>query len=118
MGTVFNPEYNVDLTNIKISDAGDIDPDCDLEKAHELLKDKVAEIIKNGGIPFVIGGGNDQSYPNASGMFESTEGSIGVVNIDAHLDVRPLKEGKVHSGSPFRLLLEDGMPSVFVIFLY
>lgn len=34
--------------------------------------------------------------------------SVGVVNIDAHLDVRPLKDGKVHSGSPFRLLLEDG----------
>lgn len=31
-----------------------------------------------------------------------------MVNIDAHLDVRPLKEGKTHSGSPFRQLLEDG----------
>ena len=30
------------------------------------------------------------------------------MNIDAHLDVRPLKDGKVHSGSSFRLLLEDG----------
>jgi formiminoglutamase len=34
--------------------------------------------------------------------------TIAVINIDAHLDVRPLKEGKVHSGSPFRLLNEDG----------
>lgn len=32
---------------------------------------------------------------------------IGVINIDAHLDVRPLKNGQVHSGSPFRLLLQD-----------
>ena len=32
--------------------------------------------------------------------------NVGIINIDAHLDVRPLKEGKVHSGSPFRLLLE------------
>lgn len=31
----------------------------------------------------------------------------GVVNIDSHLDVRPLKEGRAHSGSPFRLMLED-----------
>jgi formiminoglutamase len=29
------------------------------------------------------------------------------VNIDAHLDVRPLKEGKTHSGSPFRQMLDD-----------
>lgn len=33
--------------------------------------------------------------------------TISVVNIDAHLDVRPLKDEKAHSGSPFRLLLED-----------
>jgi len=32
---------------------------------------------------------------------------MGVINIDAHLDVRPLKNNQVHSGSPFRLLLED-----------
>jgi hypothetical protein len=30
-----------------------------------------------------------------------------VVNIDAHLDVRPLKDGRAHSGSPFRLMLQD-----------
>lgn len=30
-----------------------------------------------------------------------------VINIDAHLDVRPLKNNQVHSGSPFRQLLED-----------
>jgi formiminoglutamase len=33
---------------------------------------------------------------------------MAAINIDAHFDVRPLKEGKVHSGSPFRLLIEDG----------
>lgn len=31
---------------------------------------------------------------------------VGVINIDAHLDVRPQKHGKEHSGSPFRRLLE------------
>ena len=33
---------------------------------------------------------------------------VGVINIDAHFDVRPLLDGKEpHSGSPFRQLLED-----------
>jgi formiminoglutamase len=32
---------------------------------------------------------------------------VGVVNVDAHLDVRPRVDGLAHSGSPFRLLLED-----------
>lgn len=34
---------------------------------------------------------------------------VGIVNIDAHLDVRPLKENRTHSGSPFRQLLEEGL---------
>ena len=32
---------------------------------------------------------------------------LGVINLDAHLDVRPQKAGLEHSGSPFRQLLED-----------
>lgn len=82
-------------------------------------------------IPFVVGGGNDESYPNASGLLNFVtkktlgfhlkniiililinyifERSMGVINIDAHLDVRPLKNNQVHSGSPFRLLLEDSI---------
>jgi formiminoglutamase len=31
---------------------------------------------------------------------------VGVVNIDAHLDVRPLLDGRGHSGSPFRQMME------------
>lgn len=30
---------------------------------------------------------------------------IAVINLDAHFDVRPLKDGKAHSGSPFRQML-------------
>ena len=82
--------------------------DVELEVAHELLTEKIAQVIKAGAIPFVIGGGNDQSYPNALGLLKNVDdGKCTVINIDAHLDVRPKKKDKVHSGSPFRLLLED-----------
>ncbi len=55
-----------------------------------------------------IGGSNDQSYPNVAALMQSyPDKKIGVVNIDSHFDVRPLKEGKAHSGSPFRQMLED-----------
>jgi len=30
---------------------------------------------------------------------------IAVINLDAHFDVRPLKDGLAHSGSPFRQML-------------
>lgn len=110
LGTVVNPEFGIDLNNLSVQDSGDITAD-NLEDAHKLLEDKVFEIIKNGSTPFVIGGGNDQSFPNAMGLLRNVtkSRSVGVVNIDAHLDVRPLKENQVHSGSPFYLLLNSGI---------
>jgi arginase family enzyme len=33
-------------------------------------------------------------------------GRVAAVNVDAHLDVRPLREGKITSGTPFRRLAE------------
>jgi len=53
-----------------------------------------------------VGGSNDQSYPNASSLLNNYPNTrVAVINLDSHFDVRPLKEGKVHSGSPFRQLL-------------
>eukprot|EP00761_Pharyngomonas_kirbyi_P000375 gb/GECH01000375.1/.p1 GENE.gb/GECH01000375.1/~~gb/GECH01000375.1/.p1 ORF type:complete len:306 (+),score=98.05 gb/GECH01000375.1/:1-918(+) len=107
-GTVLNPEYNIDLNQIKITDSGDIPTNLSLEQAHVELEKKVKEIIEKGSIPFVIGGGNDQSFCNASALMQCySSQNVGVVNIDAHLDVRERNNGQVHSGSPFRLLLES-----------
>ena len=53
-------------------------------------------------ILFSIGGSRDQSYCNVRALIENyADKKIGVINVDAHLDVRPLIEGKSHSGSPF-----------------
>ena len=37
----------------------------------------------------VVGGSNDQSFPNAMGLLDNLENKsdIAVINIDAHLDV-------------------------------
>lgn len=38
---------------------------------------------------------------------ENTSKTLAVINIDSHFDVRELKNNQAHSGSPFRLMLED-----------
>lgn len=61
---------------IKITDGGDIENDGrSLEEMHAALTERVSAVIARGGIPFVVGGGNDQSYPNACGFLahHSTE---------------------------------------------
>ena len=44
----------------------------ELEEAHLALEELVGRFISNGSVPFVVGGGNDQSYPNACGMLLNT----------------------------------------------
>lgn len=112
IGTLVNREFDVDLRGLKVLDFGDVADSLSLEEAHKTLTTKVSEILAAGAVPFVIGGGNDQSYSNASALLDHLQkhsgGSVAVVNVDAHLDVRPLKEGGLaHSGSPFRQLVED-----------
>ena len=112
-GTVPNPLYrDHDLTQVDIIDLGDVDVNLNYDDAHEALRQKVRKAANDGFIPFVIGGSNDQSYFNARGLLDSAgngngSSSLGVINLDAHLDVRPKKNGLEHSGSPFRMLLED-----------
>ncbi|KAJ3074626.1 hypothetical protein HDU98_010717 [Podochytrium sp. JEL0797] len=110
-GTAINPEKRISLTHLDIGLLPFIDASLPLEQAHARLKTLVQLVLDQGSIPFVIGGGNDQSYPNASALLshlESSPQTIGVINIDAHLDVRPrTQKGEVHSGTPFRELLED-----------
>ena len=104
------------IENIGIYDSGDIvsnsllDSPTPLPEAHKILEEKNTKILKTfqNSLLFIVGGSNDQSYPNAKSLLNAYPNSrIAVINIDAHFDVRPLKEGKAHSGSPFRLLIED-----------
>nr|2A0M_A Chain A, Arginase Superfamily Protein [Trypanosoma cruzi] len=107
LGSVNNLELNVDASHLKLYDAGDITAST-LEEAHEKLESKVFTVLARGAFPFVIGGGNDQSAPNGRAMLRAFPGDVGVINVDSHLDVRPpLQDGRVHSGTPFRQLLEE-----------
>ncbi len=116
-GTIDNPETDINLSSLQLANAGDVSSGLSHVESHLELTRSVGKIMDLKGIPFVVGGGNDQSYPNACALLERND-SVGVVNIDAHLDVRPLKDGQAHSGSPFRLLLDDSrfQPEHFVAF--
>jgi hypothetical protein len=55
VGTLINPELNIDTSHVKITDSGDIQEKLELEEAHLLLEERVSQIIKSNSIPFVIG---------------------------------------------------------------
>ena len=91
---------------LALYDAGDVDcPDDDLEGAQALLGEKVAAIRRLGYFPIVLGGGHETAYGHWLGLREGG-GRLGIVNFDAHFDLRPYPEGG-GSGSMFRQIADD-----------
>lgn len=56
-------------------------------------------------LPVFLGGDNTLSYPNAAPLVGR---GLGVVNLDAHLDVRAVR-GDATRGTPYRQLFEAGL---------
>lgn len=78
-------------------------------KTYQALHQKVRGLHGEGKFPVLLGGGHDLSFGSLSGFLDVYPGG-GIVNIDPHLDARPvLEEGKYSSGSAYRLLLERGL---------
>eukprot|EP00977_Amphora_coffeiformis_P000436 scaffold112_cov196-Amphora_coffeaeformis.AAC.3 len=119
MGSLKNPEYDdMDLSRIKLTyhhvdltdqNNGPSRHEDELDVAHGRLQEAVSAVLNTGGLPFVVGGGNDQSYANWRSLrrFLGQHKQIGIINIDAHLDVRPVVNNKPNSGTPFRQILEE-----------
>ncbi len=80
-----------------------------LEELHELQFRCVAHLLGQSECVIVLGGGHDIAYPNARAMLHHAQ-ECAVLVFDAHPDVRPLGNGRAHSGSAFRQLLEGTPP--------
>lgn len=78
-----------------------------IEAAHASVRRAVAAQLKAGVVPIVLGGGHDFGYPHVAGAHDAL-GKVALINVDAHLDVRPPSAEGITSGSPFYLALEDG----------
>lgn len=90
-------------------DAGDIIcPEEKLAKAQRQLGKGVYTILEQGGRPMVIGGGHETAFGTYQGLraWAGPESTIGIINLDAHFDVRSSEHGPT-SGTPFRQMLED-----------
>lgn len=94
------------LSNVQIIDYGKIAPiEKNVKKTHEKITRKVKTILHKGVLSVVIGGGHDISFGSGKAM-SLVYKKVGGVNIDAHYDVRPVVNGKISSGTPFRRLLD------------
>jgi len=100
------PEPFVELL-AQTRDLGDLIGTGDLERDQAELGRLLAPLLRAGTFVIVLGGGHETSYGHFLGYVEA-ERDVSIQNIDAHADVRALKQGLGHSGSPFRQAIEHG----------
>jgi len=108
-GTCYNPEIGVDISEgIDVVDYGDVDVvQTEVPASHDRVERVLTAVTESGVVPFSVGGDHSLSYPTAKAMMNPVDGQVGVINIDAHHDVRHSHGGELSSGTPFRRLLED-----------
>ncbi|WP_135534907.1 formimidoylglutamase [Halostella pelagica] len=100
-----------------VADIGDVaglvdaaGADADAEETTLARQERIAETTARvhavDALPVFLGGDNSLTYPNAAPLLD--EGTLGVVNFDAHLDVREVREDAT-SGTPYRQLYDQGL---------
>jgi formiminoglutamase len=103
--TPWDGASNVDVSVNPPLDAGNVIVDGSLEKAQQSLGEVIAGILMGGAVPVVLGGGHETAFGHYLGYVRAGR-QVGIINVDAHLDVRPWSGAEGHSGSPFRQALE------------
>ncbi|MEA3250368.1 MAG: formimidoylglutamase [Pseudomonadota bacterium] len=97
-------------------DAGDVVCQGDaLEEAQQRLGERLAELLDAGHFPVVLGGGHEIAFGSWQGLARHLEAQgsqhdrspqIGIVNLDAHFDLRDPSHVR-SSGTPFSQIAEQ-----------
>ncbi|MFD0796313.1 formimidoylglutamase [Maribacter chungangensis] len=80
----------------------------ELEESQNVLGEKVRLLLEAGIFPIILGGGHDIAYGTYHGIRKhfSSSKSIGIINFDAHFDLRSNTNGNT-SGTPFYQIAKD-----------
>lgn len=100
---------NLAALGFRIFDAGDIRCESlslgEIRAVHQHI---AGLLLGTGASLIVLGGGHDIAWPDAAALSAHALHGFSIINIDPHLDVRPLiPDNNAHSGSPFREILEN-----------
>ncbi|WP_339606460.1 formimidoylglutamase [uncultured Roseivirga sp.] len=85
--------------------------DEDLDATHGHLSMAVSQLLNQDAFPILLGGGHDIAYAHYTGVRKFLDGqgknqTIGIINLDAHFDLRNNKNGNT-SGTPFFQISQD-----------
>ena len=116
--TTYAPDWDTDITDLQVRDLGDIGGHLtDVSVAHGNIESAVREALTLGDrfIPVIVGGDHSITAPAVRGFCAAHEGKkVGIINIDAHYDLR-VDDWGPHNGTPFRQLIEGDIDGKNVV---
>ena len=99
---------DIDIQPLQLADFGNVLVyQNETIRSHDNMEKVITEIIGKGVIPLIFGGDHGCSYPNIKALMNNVKGKVGVINFDAHLDVRKTYDGFITSGTPFHRLVDE-----------
>jgi formiminoglutamase len=102
----YDLERDNDLRQLMVEDLGDL-PLSDLTPEEAFGPIRNAVFTAEADAVILLGGDNGITRPAVNGLCDSLE-RVGLLTLDAHLDMRDT-DGGLHNGNPVRALLEDGL---------
>ncbi|WP_409252289.1 agmatinase [Bacillus sp. SCS-153A] len=103
----YSPYLDRELEEIKYFDAGDIPlPFGNPQKSIDMIEDYIDGLMKDGKIPFGMGGEHLVSWPVMKAVYKKHK-DLAIIHFDAHTDLREHYEGEPLSHStPIRKIAE------------
>jgi formiminoglutamase len=104
-------DYEVDVRDLRVRDVGDVRMHLtDTVRTHANIENTLYEIYRHNPdfVPIIMGGDHSIAAPSARAYQRAHDQILGLIDFDAHNDLRnPAAEGP-SSGTPFRQLIDGG----------
>jgi len=87
---VYNPKYNLDMTDILVHDAGNSFVSVNIDETLEWVYEDAKQIVDDGKFPIMIGGEHSLSYSPIKACYDACDekDDFAVLVLDAHFDLR------------------------------
>lgn len=105
--TTYSNSSDLDLINTPITDFGDVVMHAtDIIESQARIKSTIEAVLKENQLKqmIILGGDHSISFPAIAAF--SKQRKVGVIQFDAHHDLRNLEDGGPTNGTPFRSLIE------------
>jgi len=103
------PEMDFDIFDyLRVGDYGDAATHPGhIEESLASIQEKAREVIAEGAIPITFGGDHSVAIPLVKALAECTDGNVGIIHLDAHMDNLDRYEGEAFSRcSPLHRIYE------------